>query len=158
MWCILGNLQTLVTTRQVQRSYNVIKAFMVPFTRCPLQLWPNANQSAPEVGVADKAEGIREIKLRWHAVIYIAIDLLPLPQINHLYPFTPFSLFFFFDPQFGGTPITEPVVRFLGMYGWEDMLVIVLTLDLGSLWSNVVVVSDRRGLYSFPVGRLPSCD
>lgn len=34
------------------------------------------------------------------------------------------------------------------MYGWEDMLVIALTLDVGSLQSNVVEVSDRRGLSS----------
>lgn len=73
-------------------SYTVIKLCMVPFTPRLLQLWPDANQSASKAGVADKAEGIREIKLRWHAVIYIAIDLL-LQQINHLFPSTAFLIF-----------------------------------------------------------------
>lgn len=35
------------------------------------------------------------------------------------------------------------------------MLVIALTLDVSSLWSNVVAVSDRRGLSSLSVGRSP---
>ena len=73
-------------------SYTVIKLCVVPFTAWPLQLWPDANQSASKAGIADKAEGIREIKLRWHAVIYIAIDLL-LQQINHLFPSTAFLIF-----------------------------------------------------------------
>lgn len=73
-------------------SYTVIKPCMVPFTPWLLQLWPDANQSASKACVADKAEGIREIKLRWHAVIYIAIDLL-LQQINHLFPSTAFLIF-----------------------------------------------------------------
>lgn len=122
---------------------------MVSFTPRLLKLWPDANQSATKAGVADKAEGIREIKLRWHAVIYIAIDLL-LQQINHLFPSTAFLIF----PCNSSHTITVPVV-WCWMYGWEDMLVIALTLDVGSLWSNVVEVSDRRGLSSLSVGCSP---
>lgn len=128
--------------------YTVIKLCIVPFTLWPLQLGPDANQSASKAGVADKAKGIREIKLRWHAVIYIAIDLLR--QINHLFPSTAFLIF----PAILGTPITVPVV-WCWRYGWEDTLIIVLTPDVGSLWSNVVEVSDRRGLSSFTVGCSP---
>lgn len=73
-------------------SYTVIKPCMVSFTLWLLQLLPDANQSAAGAGVVDKAEGIREIKLRWHAVIYITIDL-PLLQINHLFPSFAFLIF-----------------------------------------------------------------
>lgn len=138
----------LVVHRSCIGPYTVIKLCIVPFTPWPLHLRPDANQSASKASVADKAKGIREIKLRWHAVIYIAIDLLQ--QINHLFPSTAFLIF----PAFLGTPITVPVVWCL-RYGWEDMLVIVLTPDVGSLWSNVVEVSDRRGLSSFSVGCSP---
>lgn len=117
----------------------VIKLCIVPFTPWPLQLWPDANQSASKVGVADKAEGIREIKLLWHAVIYITIDL-PLQQINHLCPSTAFLIF----PAIPDTPVRAAVVG-RRRDGWDDMLVIVLTPDVGSLWSNVVRGFRQKG-------------
>lgn len=43
-----------------------------------------------------------------------------------------------------GKPITVLVVRWW-IHGWEDMLVIVLTLDVGSLWSNVVEFKTEGG-------------
>lgn len=122
---------------------------MVSFTPRLLQLWPDTDQSAGKASVAD--EGIRQIKLRRNGMIYFTIDLLLLlSQINHLFPSTGFLIFRRNSRRtnYGACGVMRDVCL-------EDMRVIALTLDVGSLWSNAVEVSDRRGLSSLSAGLSP---